>query len=66
MTKQLSTFGIFKYIKAAAFFRTYAPGVLNFKRKMTGTLEWSEQDLDQIRKGTKLMAEQLKYISKVI
>ena len=50
---------IFNYIKAAAFFPTYAPGVKDWRKKMTGKngrgnpVSFSQADNTAIKAGLK-------------
>ena len=56
---------IFNYIKAAKFFPDYAPGVKDWKKKMTGRngrgnpVTFSDQDKNEIKAGVKKLCKDL-------
>jgi hypothetical protein len=56
---------IFQFIKADKFFPAYCPHIKNYKRKISGRngrgnpVEFSEQELKDIKKGIKRMAADL-------
>jgi coproporphyrinogen III oxidase-like Fe-S oxidoreductase len=62
---------IFQFIKADKFFPAYCPQIKNYKRKVSGRngrgnpVEFSEQELKDIRKGIKRMAADLTALKEI-